>query len=340
MADHLTAADVEQYQRGDAPPARLLAWDDHLAACTTCQAQLAPAGDLAHWAKGLGKQEEQSHLSYEQTVARVEGRVAASEKFAVEAHLRECETCRQDVADLKRFRAGMKKTSNNWMWLAAAAAAIVLVAAASFVLRGPARSSLKLADNWGTRDSSIVQQALAAGKLSFGALPADLVSKPGTLLGPSAPNLFAPLSPLGALVESDTPELRWQELSGASSYRVEIYDADFHLAASSPELTMTAWTPMQPLERGKLYQWQVTAVRGGESIRVPAPPAPDAKFRVLDSATEQRIADARANGPTGHLLAAVLLAQQGMKAEALSELDRLPPEVRNRPEVRRLYEYQ
>jgi hypothetical protein len=167
-------------------------------------------------------------------------------------------------------------------------------------------------------------------------VPADVASKAGTLLGTSTPNLFAPLGPVASVVESDRPQFRWQELPGAASYKLEVYDADFHLVARSPELTAATWIIDRPLERGKLYQWQVTATRGAETITVPSPPAPDAKFRVLDSAAEQRIAQARADGRNGHLLAAVLLAEQGMKAEAAGELDQLPAEVRKLPEIQKL----
>jgi hypothetical protein len=325
MTEHLSNSELRKYQAREATPAVLLRWDDHLAVCAQCRSRLLPQNDLAQWADSLAPEDgEVNHLSYEQ----ISGQAPVSD------HLLQCESCRDEVADFQKFRASLKQ-SGKWPWWLAAAAGVVLAAGGAMML--PHRESpLQLSDNWGQREKTLVRQTLLAGKLPQAQTPADLVAKAGTLLGPSTPNLFAPLGPVASVVESDRPQFRWQELTGAASYRLEVYDAEFNLVARSRELTATAWTPEEPFERGKLYQWQVTAKRGTESIKVPSPPAPDAKFRVLDSATEQRVVQARADNKTGHLLAAVLLAEQGMKAEAIAELNQLPIEIRNLPEVQKL----
>jgi len=155
-------------------------------------------------------------------------------------------------------------------------------------------------------------------------------------MGAATSLLFAPLSPLAVIVESDLPEFRWQALPGATSYRVEIYDSEFHLVMRSLEQRETIWTPPQPLERARLYRWQIVAVYKGNSITSPAPPAPDAEFRILDAQAEERVAHAPHRSPMGHLLAAILLGQAGLKTEASAELAMLPPETRRLPEIEKL----
>jgi hypothetical protein len=222
-----------------------------------------------------------------------------------------------------------------------AAAAVLAVGAAIIGLPGVPRhtievSTVNIPTDWPAADRALVVQALRSGKLPSTPQPADLSLKEGKLLGPSAADPFAPLAPLGVIVESDRPEFRWQPLDRASSYRVEVYDSNFHLVLRSPSLTETAWMPPQSLTRGDLYRWQIVADRDNNTITVPSPPAPAAAFRILDSATEARVAQARATGPLGHLLAAALLAQAGMTPESLKELDALPAEARAMPQIEKL----
>lgn len=65
---------------------------------------------------------------------------------------------------------------------------------------------------------------------------------------------------------------------GGSELR-EAGDSFLVAFAESPELQETAWTPPSPLPRGRLYQWQVTAVKEGRPVVSPGPDAPEARFR-------------------------------------------------------------
>ena len=98
-----------------------------------------------------------------------------------------------------------------------------------------------------------------------------------------------------------------------------MFDAEFHEIDSSGRMRETRWTPVRPLPRGALYQWQVTAYRGDRQEKTPTPPAADAKFRVLDANMAARIEAVRAARPPSHLLAAQLCARAGLREEARKE---------------------
>jgi len=138
LSEHLTAGNLRQYLDRAVLPATLLSWDDHLAECAECRGLLLPNAVLAKWADGLGQfatedfatEDEDRHLSYEQLVARAEGRVGPSEQFAIESHLKTCGACAEEVGDLKQFRPAVKWRSHAPIWLGAVAAALVLAALA------------------------------------------------------------------------------------------------------------------------------------------------------------------------------------------------------------------
>ena len=62
---------------------------------------------------------------------------------------------------------------------------------------------------------------------------------------------------------------------------VKVFDTNFREVVASPPLDGLTWQAADPLSRGEIYIWQVTAIRRGEEINSPVPPAPEARFRVL-----------------------------------------------------------
>ena len=162
---------------------------------------------------------------------------------------------------------------------------------------------------------------MKARSLPLAALPSDLAAPPGTLLGPSKPDEFAPLAPLSTVVYSDQPEFRWQPLPSALSYEVQVFDSEFREVDSSGKIRETHWMPVRGLARGALYQWQIIVYRAADSLRAPTPPAADARFRILNEETFGKVEAARTAPHPAHLLAAILLAKAGMKEEARREMD-------------------
>jgi len=131
---------------------------------------------------------------------------------------------------------------------------------------------------------------------------------------------FAVLEPAGIVVMSDRPTFRWTKMNGATSYIVEIYDEQFQQVATSLNITTNSWTPPQAFSRGKVYSWQVKASHDGEEVTTPRPPAPQAKFRVLEQAKTSELARAQRAYSSSHLTMGLLYADAGLLKEAEQEL--------------------
>lgn len=130
---------------------------------------------------------------------------------------------------------------------------------------------------------------------------------------------FSVIEPAGIVLLSDRPTFRWSQFEGASNYVVEVYDDQFKLVMSSPSVTTLSWTAAQSLPRGRVYSWQVKAVKDGQEITVPRPPAPQAKFRVIDQTTANELATAKRTYGSSHLTLGMLYAEAGLLREAEHE---------------------
>jgi len=85
-------------------------------------------------------------------------------------------------------------------------------------------------------------------------------------------------------------------------------------------LNTTEWTIAAPLKAGRIYSWQVTAIKDGVEITSPVLPAPQAKFKVLDRATAELLLKAERAYPDSHLTLGVLYAGAGLLDEAEQQL--------------------
>jgi hypothetical protein len=147
---------------------------------------------------------------------------------------------------------------------------------------------------------------------------------------------FSVIEPVGTITLSDHPTFRWSQLNGATGYVVEVYDERFGLAAASPQITDHTWTAPQPLKRGEIYYWQVKAVKDGRELKAPRPPAPQAKFRILDAARTNELAQARRAYASWRLILGLLCAQAGLLDEAEREFRALQGNNPNSELVQRL----
>jgi hypothetical protein len=109
-------------------------------------------------------------------------------------------------------------------------------------------------------------------------------------------------------------------LDGATGYVVEVYDERFNLAATSSQLTTNSWRAPQGLARGGVYSWQVKAIKDGQEFKSPRPPAPQAKFRILDQAKANELGKAMRTYASSHLTLGLLYAEAGLLKEAEQEL--------------------
>ena len=314
---HLTPAQIDQYRAGQAAPAALLLLDDHLAECDECRARLAsqvPVRDVLDWAAGLVRYREEALAK----------------------------SARPNVVAMPR---------RQWVWISAAAAAVVALAIFGWqTMRSRTTAPVEVANNQppaekyrvllrdgggnialrddgtlavpsgiGETEKPLIAEALRTGILPLASAPADVITKAGALRGPASAPTFAPLAPLSTVVLSDQPDFRWEPLERAQSYSVQVFDSNYREVASSGTLKVTEWRPERPLARGKLYQWQVSAIRGGETLQSPVPPAAEARFRIVDGETAAQIAAAQPS----HLAAAILCARAGLRDEARNELEQV-----------------
>ena len=166
-----------------------------------------------------------------------------------------------------------------------------------------------------------IRAALQTGKLERAPALSQLASQSSTLLGDSGNGLpFRLIGPLGLVVRSERPTLRWRALDGAQSYQVIVTDADLNEVAASPSLNTTEWAIAKPLKAGRIYSWQVTAIKDGVKITSPVLPAPQAKFKVLDRATAEQLLKAERAYPDSHLTLGVLYAEAGLLDDAEQQL--------------------
>jgi hypothetical protein len=108
---------------------------------------------------------------------------------------------------------------------------------------------------------------------------------------------FTIVGPVGRVVDTNAPTLRWRAMDGAEGYSVDVYDQNYNKVASSGKLDANSWTPR--LQRGRTYVWQVTAVKNGQEIKAPQRPAPEARFRILDADRSAEIAALKRAGLFG-----------------------------------------
>ena len=165
---------------------------------------------------------------------------------------------------------------------------------------------------------SLVKTALTTQRIQRSSELQGLTRPPSSLMGSdSSGKEFSVLEPIGSVLLSNRPAFRWSRMEGATAYVVEVYDQQFKLVTSSPQLTTTSWTTT--LERGKTYSWQVKAVKDDQEVTSPRPPAPQAKFRILDQAKANDITQAKRTYASSHLTLGLLYADAGLLKEAEQE---------------------
>jgi Putative zinc-finger len=351
VVQHLSPDQLEKYRTGKLAGADLMAADDHIAVCPECRNHLSrPLVLESRWravAQGilLTAAPETPHVSYEQLSHYVDGAATPVEAAQLELHIRDCATCRAEMEDLRRFVQELKvrtmpRRSRIYFVLAAVAAALVIGAFLFWPHRSEPQLAISLQDGASvlgldkeghlSAPASIPEsdrQALATvlrdGTLAV-STQESLRRNRSVLLGPSSdPNKFHLTSPVGEMVLATTPEFRWQRLDGAQSYRVEVFDSNYRVVLKSPELTEVSWSPVQPLERDRVYVWQVTARRQGSSFRTPQPPDPEARFQILGAPQADALERTRNISPPSHLLLAIRFANAGLCRDALGEIGAL-----------------
>jgi hypothetical protein len=146
---------------------------------------------------------------------------------------------------------------------------------------------------------------------------------------------FFVMEPVGSVLLRNQPTFLWSIVEGATGYVVEVYDEQLALVAASPRLKIASWSVQLP--RGAVYSWQVKAIKDGQEMIAPRPPAPQAKFRIIDQAKASELARARRVYASSHLTLGLLYAEAGLLKEAEQQFRLLRRSNRNSALARRLH---
>ena len=169
-----------------------------------------------------------------------------------------------------------------------------------------------------------VQTALISENLPEPLALDELAAPKINLMGGASEGLpFKLIAPVGVVVGNNRPTLRWLPLDGAASYTVSVFDSNFNRVAKSSPQSATKWTTPVSLQPGKIYSWEVMALRDNQEIRSPVAPAPRAQFKIVEAGHLNEIASVRNERPRSHLALGVLYARAGLLAEAEREFHAL-----------------
>lgn len=300
--------------------------------------------------------DDDEHPAYELLEALVEDRIDAADREVVLGHIEGCQICAEDIDDLSAARRELRATpagkgrAPRWrtvMVAASIAAGLVLavwfserqtetpepsVAVVTGPLSAPPEPAAPVSPM--TPDErAIVSRVNETGRLELPAAIVELAGSVGTLLGPSRERSpLSPIAPAATAVLSARPVFSWQPLPGTISYTVAIFDERFVEVARSPRLKAPTWTPATDLPAGRTLAWQITAELATGSVSGPAPPQPEARFRVIDTATAATVVDQLARLANEPLALGILLAQAGLFEEASRVLTRAAADPTTRPQ--------
>jgi anti-sigma factor RsiW len=166
---------------------------------------------------------------------------------------------------------------------------------------------------------NLVKKALSSQRIERSSQLQGLTRPPSSLMGSNDKQReFSVIEPAGSVLLTDRPTFRWSKMEDATGYVVEVYDDQFKLVSSSPQVSSNSWTTVLP--RGHVYSWQVKAIKDGQETTAPRPPAPQAKFRVIDQGKANELSKAKREYASSHLTLALLYADAGLLKEAEQEL--------------------
>lgn len=287
------------------------------------------------------------HPAYDELESLVDGRLDEVDREIVESHIATCRQCKEDLADLRATRdllspaAPTSAPARSTRWYLPAIAAVAAAALiAVWVARQPAARSEQprvavapstsvappvvaaTPDPLSADERALIDRVTASGRLEIPETIAASKGQQGTLLGSTRGPALVPIAPLATALASTLPAFSWNPVKGAQAYTVAVYDERFKVIAQSPRVTQPMWVATTELPRDQPLLWQVTAHLAGSTIVGPAPPQPEARFRILDRASADAAGALRARLEARPLELGILLARAGLLQDAAEQLRR------------------
>jgi len=270
-----------------------------------------------------------------------EGKLSVAERRDVESHLEICAICREDVADMRSMAAVLEKPRRwNAMLLTAAAAAVVVMAT-TLLLRRETETPRPVAPPITTTRSAPIERPAGYARTEWDTLVrnargGELPSMPIVLQSiREAPEIIrgssgqeSQIRPAGVALRTARPEFRWPERKDATS-TVILFRGEEEVMRSGA-LKTSRWVPPRDLPRGVTYSWQVDIEQDERLEILPHPPAPAAKFFILEFETLAEIESAERLHPHDDLLLGLLTARAGLDAEARAHLRRVREPIAQR----------
>lgn len=333
MSEHPTDHELIEFARHQLSGNRVVAVDDHLAGCSACRTRAAALGGAVRAAASLRSDvlALDAHLSDDELHQYVSGDVSAAVRTRVARHLGECQACAEAVEDLRRFAAARSsQRPRAYLYLAAAAAILLLALSALMVSNWMDRETPGGAEAFAglealpAGEQARVRAAIDAGVVELPTSLSEMVAASERLMSADAEQPFRLIAPLATYTVSDRPVFEWQAMPGVEEYSIAVFTADLESVAGPVRVTSTTWTPSEPLARGREYVWQVEARRGREAFTAPMPPAPPARFRVMDAQSAATLTRISREQPDAHLVLGILFAQAGARDEAEHHFLRVP----------------
>ena len=311
---HLSMPELRQYARGEMDEADKTIFESHLEDCLACRGQAKALAAVPGRAPELFPTRPSS---FWQRVSRF----WQDPRFALPAGVAVLAAC--IFLGWAAWRRGNTSIEHPGPTTSGEAAVAVSLRDGSAEITLDKKGTLGGVAGLDPAAIDAVREALARAELSKPQVLSELSGPPIKFMGQtgSAPP-FVLISPVATVVGDEQPTLRWEALSGATSYTVAVFDPHFKLVTKTKIPAGTEWRVPIPLRRGAIYFWQVTARKGELQVTVPAAPAPRAEFKVLDSQTATNLEKARTLTDS-HLVLGILYAQQGLRLDAERELDAL-----------------
>ena len=132
--------------------------------------------------------------------------------------------------------------------------------------------------------------------------------------GVSYPGL---ISPLDVVVVSNGPVFKWKRYAGVEHYSVVIHDEGRDPLNSGP-LQTTEWNCSYELERGRVYSWEIVAIKDGKKMYAPPSP-PQPTFKVMGEKQLVEFGNAIADLQGSPLLRGIVYLEAGVLDAAEQE---------------------
>ncbi|HEU4386153.1 MAG TPA: hypothetical protein VFV34_00040 [Blastocatellia bacterium] len=358
---HLTAQEISAYVSDRMDETDVEVADSHLAMCDECMNAVArlkssrladhlsvvrrlplspaPGNKSGFWSRERGRMLLQGTAAAAIILLAVSTLVLYAGVRRLRAELdeleRQNEELRAVLPDLRDLRSQIEDLRKSHMLTPSPELILALNDAGRVIGLNSERKIVGL-DTLSPEQETLVKAALLSGRVPAPRGLVDVTTKDDPIMGPSERDSLRLLSPAGTATRNDRPTFRWTALDGASSYRVTVSDSAFRQVATSEPLSGTEWTLPQPLKRGGVYSWEVTAVKDGKEITAPIPPAREVRFKVLDSAKLDELENASRDNADSHLLLGLLYVNAGLLDDGEREFQVLASANPQSPVARKL----